>query len=141
MPNPFAQPVHPMLVHFPIAMLTAAWVCVVVRYVTGDLRWDERTRLMEVIGVVALAPTLVAGIIDTRGLGFLTKPRFDQPVIWHVLAAVMAAGFFTAHFLWRRRRPEIFGRRLVAQDLGLATLGMSALLLAGMIGGEMVHGT
>lgn len=140
--NPFALPVHPAVVHFPIAMLSAAWVCILLRYGTGNLRWDERARLFEVIGVVALPVTIIAGFIDTRGIGFLLDPRVDAPLIWHMTAGLTAAAAFGVHYLWRRRvgeRAPSRGRALA--DVSLSTFGMIALLAAGLIAGEMVFGT
>ncbi|HYZ91221.1 MAG TPA: DUF2231 domain-containing protein [Actinomycetota bacterium] len=132
--NPFALPVHPAIVHFPVAMLSAAWVCLLVRYATGDERWDGRSRLFELVGVVALPLTIATAFIDTRGIGFLLEPRTDAPLIWHMAAGLVTAGAFTAHYLWRRRLP-------VAGDVALATLGMIALVAAGLLAGEMVFGT
>jgi uncharacterized membrane protein len=139
--NPFALPVHPAIVHFPIAMLSAAWVCLLLRYATGDERWDGRSRLFEVVGVVALPLTIAAAFVDTRGIGFLLEPRTDAPLIWHMTAGLVAAGAFSAHYLWRRGRPSSDMRGLGALgDVGLATLGMLGLLAAGLLASEMVFG-
>ncbi|MGH2758557.1 MAG: DUF2231 domain-containing protein [Actinomycetota bacterium] len=139
--NPFALPVHPAIVHFPVAMLSAAWVCLLLRYGTGDERWDARSRLFEIVGVVALPATIVAAFIDTRGIGFLLEPRADAPLIWHMTTGLLTAIAFTAHYLWRRKRPakEITGRRAIG-DVTLATFGMLALVAAGLLAGEMVFG-
>lgn len=139
--NPFALPVHPAIVHFPIAMLSVAWACLLLRYATGDQRWDGRSRLFEVVGVVALPLTIVAAFIDTRGIDFLLEPRTDAPLIWHMTAGLVAAGTFAGHYLWRRRHEaaEITGKRAVG-DVALATLGMVALLAAGFLSAEMVYG-
>jgi uncharacterized membrane protein len=139
--NPFALPVHPAIVHFPIAMLSAAWVCLLLRYGTGDERWDARSRLFEIVGVVSLPLTIVAAFIDTRGIGFLLEPRADAPLIWHMTAGLVSAGAFGAHYLWRRKRQaeELTGRRAIG-DVALATFGMLGLVAAGLLGGEMVFG-
>jgi uncharacterized membrane protein len=139
--NPFALPVHPAIVHFPIAMLSAAWVCLLLRYGTGDERWDARSRLFEIVGVLALPLTIVAAFIDTRGIGFLLEPRTDAPLIWHMTAGLVSAGAFGAHYLWRRKRQaaELTGRRAIG-DVALATFGMLGLVAAGLLGGEMVFG-
>ncbi len=139
--HPFALPVHPAIVHIPIAMLSVAWACLLLRYVTGDERWDGRSRLFEIVGVVALPLTIVAAFIDTRGIDFLLEPRTDAPLIWHMTSGLVAAGAFAGHYLWRRRHQaaEITGMRAVG-DVALATLGMVALLAAGFLSAEMVYG-
>lgn len=139
--NPFALPLHAPIVHLPVAMLTITWVCVIVRHVGGSTRWDERTRLFEVVGVLALPPTIVTAIVDTRGFDFLTDPRFDAPLIWHMAAGLAAAGFFAWHFLWRRHRTRADLRLSATVDVGLATLGMLALTAAGLLAAEMVYAT
>jgi uncharacterized membrane protein len=141
--NPLALPLHAPVVHLPVAMLTVTWLCVIGRHVSGSPRWDERTRLFEFVGVLALPATLVTAIVDTRGFGFITNPRFDAPLIWHMAAGLAAAAFFGGHFLWRRRRTSVdLGRLALATvDVGLATLGMLALTAAGLLAAEMVYAT
>jgi uncharacterized membrane protein len=140
--NPFALPVHPAIVHFPMAMLSVAWACLLIRYATGDERWDGRSRLFELVGVVALPLTIVAAFIDTRGFEFLLEPRTDAPLIWHMTAGLVSAGAFAGHYLWRRRSDasDMKGLRAVG-DVALATFGMVALLAAGLLASEMVYGT
>ena len=63
-----------------------------------------RPQILEVIGVIALPPTIVAAFIDTRGFDFVLHPRADAPLIWHMTAGLVTAIAFAVHFLWRRRR-------------------------------------
>lgn len=137
--NPFDLPVHPAVVHAPLAMLVAAWVCVLLQQRTGATVWGERVRLFELIGVVALVPTIVAGFIDLRGFSVFTDPRWDQPLIWHSLAALLGATLFTAHWVFRRASTDTSHGGAAALDVGLATAGAWALLAAGAIAGEMVY--
>jgi uncharacterized membrane protein len=137
--NPFDLPVHPAVVHFPFAMLSAAWVCLLIRHGTGVLGWAEHARRFETIGVLALPVTIVAGFVDLRGLGPLTETRWDQPLIWHVLAASAGSALFAAHALATRRAPE--AGPLIAVDLGLSTAALWLLVLAGMLASEMIYAT
>lgn len=122
-------------------MLTAGWVCLLIRYASGDARWDDRWRMFELVGVLTLPPTVVAGFIDTRGIRFLIHPRADAPLIWHMTAGLVAALTFTAHYLWRRRiGADRLNRSIAARDLGFATFAMIALVAAGLLAGEMVYG-
>ncbi len=139
--DPFTLPVHPAVVHFPVAMLSAAWVCLVLRYLTGKAHWDQRSRLFEVIGVAALPVVIGAAFIDTAGVEFIARPRWDKPLIWHAVIASAAAVTFTTHYLWRRARPLPAPGRAAVLDLGLATTGLWLLVVAGLIAGEMVYGT
>jgi hypothetical protein len=123
-------------------MLTAAWVCLVLRYSTGNLRWDERSRLFELVGVLVLPLTIAAAFVDTRGIGFLLHPRTDAPLIWHMTSGLVAAGAFSWHYLWRRGRvAATLTRAQTMGEVGLATLGMLALVAAGLLSAEMVYAT
>src|SRR5689334_12604241 len=84
-------------------MLTAAWICLLVRYASGDARWDDRWRMFELVGVFTLPLTIASAFIDTRGFRFLIHPRVDAPLIWHMTAGLIAAAAFAAHYVWRRR--------------------------------------
>lgn len=140
--NPLALPIHPVVNHVAVACLALTWVFLLLRYATGDHRWDQRCRILEAIGVIALPPTIVAAFIDTRGFGFVVHPRADAPLIWHMTAGFVTAITFAIHYLWRRRRlsDDLFGGVAVL-DVALATFGMLALVATGLLAGEMVYGT
>ena len=138
--NPFTLPVHPIVVHFPLAMLSAAWVCLLARYATGKHEWSVRERLFEAIGMWTLPLAVVGGFIDTRGFEPVTSPRFDQPLLWHIVFGLAAVAAYTARF-WRSRRPVPGGptRPWATTDVALATAGLWFLVLAGAVAGEMVY--
>lgn len=140
--NPFSLPLHPAINHFPLAMLTVAWACVLIRYATGNVMWDGRIRLFEVVGVAALPFTIVAAFIDTRGFDFLLNPRADAPLIWHMTSGLVASIAFGVHYFWRRTKDSAqFTGRVAVQDVALITFGMIALLGAGFLGAEVVYGS
>jgi uncharacterized membrane protein len=132
-------PLHPIVVHFPLALLGLAWLCLAIHYARGADVWAQRAGLLELAGVVALLPTVVAGFVDTRGFDFVVHARWDAPLIWHAISGLTASAVFVGHYLWRRRIPERpTGARAVV-DLGLVTLGFWLLVLTGTIAGEMVY--
>ena len=136
--NPLSLPVHPLIVHFPIAALTAVWVGLVARYALGKTSWEPHLMFLELVGVATLPFTIGLGFVDTRGAEFLLERNWDQPLIWHFIVAMSAAAVFSGHFMWRRRQAA--NRSVaVAWDLGLASAGMWLLLMTGLIAGEMVY--
>lgn len=134
-----ALPIHPAFVHFPVAMLTTAWVITLVEHLTGSSRGARFSGGAEALGVAFLPIVLLTGLRDAEGLTLLADIRWDRPLIWHSIIAVIAATFFVAHAAWRYRT----GERRTARpgvDVGLSTAGFGALLLTGLIAGEMVYG-
>src|SRR5205085_7878590 len=126
-------PLHPIVVHFPLALLALAWLCLVIHYVRGSDVWSQRAGLLEAAGVVALLPTVVAGFVDTRGFGFMVHARWDGPLIWHAIGGLTSSAVFVGHSLWRRRLPELPTGGLAVVDLGLVTIGFWLLVLTGTI--------
>ena len=134
-----ALPLHPALVHFPVALFSLTWFFVLVGHATGR---ESRATLVTPLEWIALAfvpPTILTGIADAGGLGFLLEPAWGEPLIWHFLLSTGAAGAFAVHAVWRR---QAVARGTVSawRDVGLTTVGFSLLLMTGLIAGEMVFG-
>lgn len=133
-----AIPVHPAVVHFPIAFLVAAWVLVVAGHLAGRPGWLVLADTFERPGV-ALAPlALLTGLGDAGGTQLLAIP-LDQPLPWHALLAAGAVAVFGLHAGWRLRVRDAAARR-PGLDLALASAGCWLLVGAGMLGAELVHG-
>ena len=122
-----------------MALLTLVWALLLIRYATGDAKWDSRARFLHAVAIATLPLVLVAAIVDARGFGFVTRPRWNDALIWHALAGLAVAGTTTWHFFWRRRYlPEEFVGRLAAADLIIASVSFWILVAAGLLAGEMV---
>lgn len=130
-------PIHPVFVHFPIALLTLTWVFVLVGRLRPGIAPDLLVGWFEWIGIAFLPVTILTGIFDADGLGFLAERIWSQPLIWHFLAALSASIVFTSHAVWRRKRTV--SDRTVWIDTGLVALGFWLLLVAGLLSGEMVY--
>lgn len=137
--NPLDLPVHPAIVHFPLALLVLSWVCVLLQHGTASESWAERARLLELVGVSTLPFAILAGVVDLRGVSLLLSPDWDLPLIWHVLAALASAALFTAHLFWRRHR-DVQARGAAVVDVAMSTSATWLLVLAGAIAGELVYG-
>jgi uncharacterized membrane protein len=134
-----ALPLHPALVHFPIALLSLSWAFGLAWQATATARWGELAVAFEWLGLAFVPFTMVAGFLDAGGIDFLLEPRWDEPLIWHFLCSTGAAVLFAAHAAWRRRLGPIT-RPDPRLDLGLPTAGFWLLVMTGLIAGEMVFG-
>lgn len=129
---------HPVFVHFPIAMLTVTWGLVVVHYWSGSAAVDRLVAPFEWIGVGFLPVVILTGFRDAEWLEFILEVEWDQPLIWHFIVSLTASVVFAVHVFWRwRRRTDGEGRWV---DLGLTTAGFWLLVVTGLIAGEMVYG-
>jgi uncharacterized membrane protein len=127
------HPLHPAVVHFPIALLLSATAADLARVagLTGDVQ----------IAAVLMAGGLAMGLV-AMGAGLLDFTKLDDSVVPHALQHMAAVG--TA---WLGYAVALYLRRDVLDGgtvLGSATLMLSfasALVLAagGWLGGRLVY--
>jgi uncharacterized membrane protein len=128
----FGHPLHPAIVHFPIALLFSATY--------ADAAWMAGLSHDAHIAAVLMAGGLAMGLA-AMGAGLLDFTRLDDAVVPHALQHMAAVG--TA---WLGYAVALYLRRDVLSggtDLGSATLALSlvsALVLAfgGWLGGRLV---
>lgn len=133
-----ALPVHPIFVHFPIALLTIAAVLVYLRHGRG--REDLETFIMPSLttGVAIMPFVFLAGLRDAGWLDLWRDRAWDQPLLWHAISGTLTIILFVTYFAIRRTwvqqnyvRPK--------PDLYFSTAGLWLLLMTGLIAGEMVY--
>jgi len=128
------HPLHPALVHFPIAcwsLTTAADL--------ASLIWDEPA--WHLAGVMLLAgigfsiPAMLAGFFE------LAKVAEDNPAIKgvnrHMVMVMCALAFYTAS-LFLRLQGTHFSKPGVL-TIGMSVLGFLFLAVAGWLGGKLVY--
>jgi len=134
----FSLPIHPAVVHFPIALLTIGWVLIYLRH------WKRRTDLEPLItgsltvGVASLPFTILSGFRDARWSELFVDWAWDDPLAWHVVFAVSASAVFIVHFFYRRMSASS-GSLSARRDILLASSGFWLLLMAGLLAAEVVH--
>src|SRR3712207_5159935 len=128
----FGHPIHPILIPFPLGLLTTSVVFDVVYMLTGDGKWSEISFWMIAAGVIEGLGAAVFGLIDRLAIPSGTRAK---PVgLWHGAVNVVVVTLFSISWLLRLDapgEPGIFPIVLSFEGVGLASLG-------GWLGGELV---
>ncbi len=128
-------PIHPILVHFPIALLTLAAILEAAALL---LRREELSRAgwwAQLVGTLAAGFAVVTGIAagDIPHISVGAAEALDT----HQELAFLASGAFAALLLWRiAARTLIPGPRRWIY-VGLLGLGAVLILVVGWFGGEL----
>jgi len=127
------HPLHPALVHFPIALLLSATV--------ADLAWMAGYFRDPHFAAVLMASGLVMGLV-AMGAGLIDFAKLDEAVVPHALRHMAAVGmawlgYGVALYL---RRDVLFGAATI-EPISLALSAASAFVLAlgGWLGGRLVY--
>jgi uncharacterized membrane protein len=127
------HPIHPMLIPYPFALLSAAAVFDIGAAVTSRRSWAETARHLTVAGLGTALVAAVPGIIDYFG----TVPPHTtarRSATQHALCNLSALACFAVGE--SRRRED---GRLGPAGLTLATIGTGLLAVAGWLGGQLIY--
>jgi uncharacterized membrane protein len=129
----FGHPLHPALVHFPLALLLSATL--------ADIAWVAGLTTDTHFAAVLMAGGLCAALL-AMGAGMIDFSRLDQALVPEALKHMAAVGlawcgYALALYL---RRDSLFG----SAEIGSATLAVSAisaltLAFGGWLGGRLVY--
>ncbi|MDR7481378.1 MAG: DUF2231 domain-containing protein [Armatimonadota bacterium] len=126
--------VHPLIVHFPVALWLTSALFDVLFLRSGDLGHLRASQWLVGLGLLGAVASVASGYVDylplvAQGIGqeFVTQHRVHQ------LVAAAATGVYLVSFLARWRRPALSRPVFV----GLAVLGAVLIAATGYIGGEL----
>jgi uncharacterized membrane protein len=126
------HPVHPILVPFPLGLLTTSVIFDVVHLLAGGARWAEISFWMIAVGVIGGLFAAVFGLIDWLGIPSGTRAKAIG--LGHGLSNVLMVALFAVSWLLRSGAP---GDPAVL-PIVLSFLGMGLASLGGFLGGELV---
>ncbi len=127
------HPVHPMLIPFPIAFLTGAWLFDTAGWVLGVPAWWTTGRYLLAAGIATALLAAVPGLIDylyTVPPNSSGKTRATK----HMLTMLLSVTLFAAAWLIRSdadASPPVF-------VLGLETVALALVGMGGYMGGTLV---
>jgi uncharacterized membrane protein len=126
------HPVHPILVPFPLGLLTTSVIFDIIHLLTGGARWAEISFWMIAVGVVAGLLAAVFGLIEWLAIPPGTRAKAIG--LWHGLSNVVMVALFAASWLVRSSAPGDPG----VLPIVLSFLGVGLASLGGFLGGELV---
>ena len=129
----FGHPIHPILIPFPLGLLTTSVVFDVVYLLTGNGKWSEIAFWMIAAGVVGGLAAAVFGAIDFSRVPDGT--RAHSIGVWHALLSGTMVVLFAVSWWLRLGEPTEPG----AVPIVLSVLGAGLAGLTGWFGGELVE--
>jgi uncharacterized membrane protein len=129
----FGHPLHPALVHFPIALLLSATL--------ADLTWAAGLTNNVQLAAVMMAGGLVAGLL-AMAAGLIDFARLDEAAVPHALRHMTVVGLAWAGYaiaLYLRRDALAGGTDLGMPTIALSFVSALVLALGGWLGGRLVY--
>jgi len=128
------HPVHPMLIHFPVAALLALVGADAAYLYGGDPFWARAGLWLAGVGALGGWGASVAGLVDLLSVAQIRR----LVTAWgHALMAVMMLSLATLN--WRLRLGEDPGQYVMPWGLGMSLLTAAFISLASYLGGRLVY--
>ena len=129
----FGHAIHPILIVYPLGLLSTAVIFDVIYLVTGNSTWATVSFWMIAAGVVGGLLAALFGLIDY--LNIPNGTRAKRIGLLHGLTNVFVMALFAIS--WWLRAGDAAAPPTVA--LALSFIGVGAALLGGWLGGELVE--
>ena len=129
----FGHAIHPILIVYPLGLLSAAVIFDVIYLVTGNPTWTTVSYWMIAAGIIGGLLAAVFGLIDFLNIPSGTRAKRIGLLHGSVNLSVMI--LFIASWLLRANSIEVPSTAAFA----LSFIGVGAALLGGWLGGELVE--
>jgi uncharacterized membrane protein len=134
----WGHPIHPMLVHFPVAFWTVAAAAYIAEAAGMGETAAAIAKFSNVTGLIAAVFTMAAGLLELRAID--SQSEAMRVATWHMMA--MAAAWVC--FLLALVLPisaQAAPRHSTAELAGVASAGVGFLLMivGGWLGGRLVY--
>lgn len=134
--KPFGHPLHPAIVHFPIALFLLNLVLDIASYLAGPSNTLFRASFYAIsfgIGMAVLAA--LTGFVDRSDIRLDHPARKTSNI--HMTLNLSAVGLFVINLFLRAQQLDLTQTPLI--HLLLSFVGVAILLVSGYLGGTMVY--
>lgn len=131
-----AHPLHPALVHFPVACWSLATMGDVASLAFGDSRIWFVSNVLLVFGLVAALAAMTAGLFELRKINESSAAM--RVANWHIGLVLSAWAVYALSLYMRWSGAVLIPPGGVA--VALSVLGFLLLAAAGWLGGTLVYG-
>lgn len=128
----FGHPIHPMLIPFPLGLLSTSLIFDIVHLLRRDRLWSQLAFWNIAGGIIGGLAAAVFGLIDWVAIPSGTRAK--RIGLLHGLGNVVVVALFGVSWLLRRGEP---GKRR-ALPIVLSVLGVGLSTATGWLGGELV---
>ncbi|MDR4949764.1 DUF2231 domain-containing protein [Neobacillus cucumis] len=132
----FGHPVHPVITHFPMALLPVSLLGDLLRVWIEASFWWSFSFYTLAIGLIMSIPAFITGMID-----FMAIPQngaAERVAMRHMTIMMTAIIMYTASFFIRFGVEIPSGWRLIS-SVSLSIVGLIFLLIGGWLGGQLVY--
>lgn len=128
------HPIHPMLIHFPVAALIALVASDATYLYGADPFWSRASLWLAGVGALGGWVASVAGLVDLLSVKQIRR----LITAWaHALMAVMMLSVATLN--WQLRMGDDPGQLVMPWGFGLSLLTAAFISLASYLGGRLVY--
>jgi len=129
------HPLHPILIHFPIAFLTAASLCDLATLFGYTSAWPLTYPLLG-LGVITALIAMMAGLFDLANIE--RNEDIEKTANLHMILMGCAWCLYLTALLLRNDQMQITAKPIISSII-CSSLGFITLCLGGLYGGRLVY--
>lgn len=132
----FGHPIHPLMIHFPVAALLALTAADLGYWWTGDVFWVRAGFWLSAVGTIGGWAAGSIGLID-----LVTVARIRRLITaWcHGILAVMLLSLASLNLMLRWGDPAEMAANIMPRGLYLSVLTSALIGVTGYLGGRLVY--
>jgi len=131
-------PIHPFVIHFPVALFTASSIFIGLYLSEKEAAFEKAAHYCMIFGYIGAIGALITGSIDFSHLAE-TDPR-QSAVALHAYCGVSLLFIYGIEIWLRRKYPKILEGSRRWFYIAVAALGNVMVFVTGWLGGRLVYG-